>query len=99
MFPLLDKYELGSAREEVRALGSANAVTNKYLKYLAEKAGIEKNVTMHSARHTFASIALDAGWELAAISKALAHASLQVTQIYLRELRQEVVDERHRDLF
>ena len=103
VFPLLDgavqsgQYDAGPVRR-AKALDGANAVTNKYLKRIAAEAGVEKRLSFHIARHSFADIALQAGWEVAAISKALAHGSLRQTEVYLSSLRQDV-DERHRDLF
>ena len=58
---------------------------NCYLKELADICGIRKNLTMHVARHTFAtSITLSNGVPIETVSKMLGHTSLKTTQIYAR---------------
>ena len=47
-----------------------------------KKAGIEKHVTFHTLRHTFASHLAMAGVDLYTISKLLGHASIAMTQRY-----------------
>ncbi|MDP2336068.1 MAG: tyrosine-type recombinase/integrase [Bacteroidota bacterium] len=58
---------------------------NSYLKELADICGIQKNLSMHVARHTFAtSVTLTNGVPLETVSKMLGHSSLKTTQIYAR---------------
>jgi site-specific recombinase XerD len=58
---------------------------NSYLKELADVCGIKKNLSMHLARHTFAtSITLSNGVPIGTVSKMLGHTSLKMTQIYAR---------------
>jgi site-specific recombinase XerD len=58
---------------------------NAYLKELADICGINKNLSMHVARHTFAtSITLSNGVLIETVSKMLGHNSLKTTQIYGR---------------
>ncbi len=58
---------------------------NAYLKELADICGINKNLSMHVARHTFAtSITLSNGVPIETVSKMLGHNSLKTTQIYAR---------------
>jgi len=58
---------------------------NAYLKELADICGINKNLSMHVARHTFAtSITLSNGVPIETVSKMLGHNSLETTQIYAR---------------
>lgn len=47
-------------------------------------AGIEKNITFHSFRHTFATLQLEMGTELLTVSKMLGHKSLKTTLIYTK---------------
>ena len=49
---------------------------NKYLKKIAEKAEIEKPLSMHISRHSFAHIAQEAGAESSAIKNILGHSNL-----------------------
>jgi site-specific recombinase XerD len=63
----------------------SNQKMNSYLKELADICGIEKNLSMHVARHTFAtSVTLTNGVPLETVSKMLGHTSLKTTQIYAR---------------
>lgn len=50
-------------------------------------AGIEKRVTMHTFRHTFAKHLLDRGVEITDISTLLAHTNLQNTMVYLNSMK------------
>ncbi len=53
---------------------------NAYLKEIADIAGINKNLTTHLARKTFAStIMLANGVNIAILSKILGHSSVQIT--------------------
>jgi len=61
----------------------ADPVTNRMLKSIAEGAGINKQISFHSARHTFASIFLDKTDDLASLQKLLGHSSIQQTMIYV----------------
>jgi len=64
---------------------SSNQKMNAYLKELADICGIQKNLTMHVARHTFAtSVTLSNGVPIEPVSKMLGHTSLKTTQIYAR---------------
>lgn len=71
----------------------SNQKYNDYLKILAAGAGIKKNITTHTARHTFATLIINKGASLEAVSKALGHASLKQTQHYARMLGKKVVED------
>ncbi|SHH24258.1 Site-specific recombinase XerD [Fibrobacter sp. UWH9] len=58
----------------------------KKIKQWAKLAGIEKNVSFHVSRHTFATISLDNGADLFTISKLLGHTKITTTQIYTKAL-------------
>ncbi len=77
-----------------RKIGSRNAQVNGHLKTLATEAGIDRpeTVSFHVARHSFADFARTKSGNLYAISKALGHSSLSVTQQYLRSFDREAVD-------
>lgn len=60
--------------------------TNHCIQVWALKAGINKHITFHCARHTFAVMMLDLGADIYTVSKLLGHRELSTTQIYAKVL-------------
>ena len=54
------------------------------LKNWADKAGIKKNVTFHTARHSCAVLLLTLGADIYTVSKILGHRSVRATQVYAK---------------
>ncbi|WP_439185604.1 site-specific integrase, partial [Carboxylicivirga taeanensis] len=70
---------------------ASNQKLNSYLKELATICNINKNLTMHMARHTFATtVTLSNGVPIETVSKVLGHKSLKITQIYARVLENKI---------
>jgi len=67
----------------------ANQKINDYLKQGIKLAGIDKNISFHCARHTFATLLLEASGNIAVVSKLLGHSNLATTQIYAKVLESE----------
>ena len=61
-----------------------NQKMNAYLKEIADLARIDKHLTTHLARHTFASLSLSNHVPIESISKMLGHADIRTTQIYAK---------------
>jgi integrase/recombinase XerD len=68
----------------------SNQKLNSYLTEIADICEIQKNLTCHIARHTFATtVTLTNGVPIETVSKMLGHKNLQTTQIY-----SEVIDKK-----
>ncbi|WP_268225144.1 site-specific integrase [Sinomicrobium oceani] len=69
----------------------ANQTINKYLKRIAKEVGINKHLTFHVARHTFATtITLLNNVPIETVSKLLGHTKLSTTQRYARVLEKKI---------
>jgi integrase len=80
--------ENSSSGEEVQeiqnAISCATAIINKKLKRVAQKAGINKNLSTHVARHSFATALITKGADLLIVRDLLGHSDIRVTQIYAK---------------
>jgi integrase len=70
----------------------SHGVTNKQLLIWARAAGIDKPISFHKSRHSFATLSLSSGIDLYTVSKLLGHKSLAATQIYA-----QVVDKKKKE--
>lgn len=61
-------------------------IVNRQLKKVAKLCGIEKNISFHLARHSFAVRALNFGMPMESVSKILGHTKITTTQIYASAL-------------
>ena len=71
----------------------SNQKMNAYLKEIADVCGITKNLTMHTARHTFATFALTKGVPIETVAKILGHKDLKTTQIYAKIIDSKIADD------
>ncbi len=60
------------------------------IKKAAERAGLEKEVHVHTLRHSFATHLLENGVDIRKIQKLLGHSNLQTTQIYTQVSSEEI---------
>ncbi len=72
----------------------SNQRLNSYLKEIADICGLQKNLTFHMARHTFATtVTLSNGVPIETVSKLLGHTKLATTQLYARVVEKKVSDD------
>jgi len=72
----------------------SNCKLNAYLKEIADICGINKCLTFHIARHTFATtVTLSNGVPIKTVSKMLGHKSIKITQIYAKIIDRKVSDD------
>ncbi len=89
--------ERGNAKGDDKVFGNIlnPSDTNDNLRIWALRAGVDKHISFHCGRHTFAVLMLTLGTDIYTVSKLLGHRELKTTQIYAKivdEKKQEAVD-------
>ncbi|WP_439698912.1 tyrosine-type recombinase/integrase [Mucilaginibacter sp. AW1-7] len=91
IFPLLNiNKDETDDRAIYKAISSANAYINKSLRKLVKMAKINKQISFHSARHTWAVRAMQKGMRIEYVSKLMGHASVKQTEVYATILNTEL---------
>ncbi len=90
---ILEKYQ-NTFQYKVKGLllpVLTNQKMNSYLKELADICGVNKELTMHIARHSFATtVTLTNGVPIESVSKMLGHTNLKATQIYAKVVEKKI---------
>lgn len=64
----------------------------KIIKYYQKKAKIEKDITPHTLRHSFAAHLMENGADIHAIQEMLGHADISSTQVYSHLVKKQLKD-------
>lgn len=88
MFPA--EIDLDNARELDTEISRATSYINKNLRIIATKLELNKKVSFHVSRHTFATRALRKGISIDKVSKIMGHAAIRETQIYAKIVSSEL---------
>lgn len=85
-----DDYRKGNNGKALPVL--TNQKINTALKVISTISGINKQLSFHSARHTFATITLEQGVDIKTVSGLLGHTSIKSTEIYAKLTRKRKAD-------
>jgi site-specific recombinase XerD len=89
---IMEKYE-GTQKDGKLLPAISNQKMNSYLHEIADICNIDKKITFHVARHSFATLCLTMGMPIESISKMLGHTKIKTTQIYARLVDKKLSDD------
>jgi integrase len=98
-FPIFDDTKLPiTGVDERRQYKNAITLMNRRLKDIGRMVGLTHPLTMHCARHSWASVAKHKRIPLSVISESMGHDSEGTTMIYLSSLDTAVIDEANKQV-
>jgi hypothetical protein len=89
---ILEKYK-GKTKDNLVLPVYHNIIYNKILKEMAKECCIDKRVSSHLARHTFATLTLTQGISIESVSKMLGHTNISTTQTYAKITNKKIGNE------
>lgn len=92
IFPIYDEAVHITAQQQSDRLHKVTVQTNRDLREIASMCGINEPLTTYVARHSAATILKYNGQGISVIKELLGHSSEQVTQIYLSQFEDKVLD-------
>ncbi|WP_409525974.1 integron integrase [Nitrincola sp. MINF-07-Sa-05] len=87
LFPA-SRLSTDPSRQRLRRHHFDESNLNKLIKMAARKAGIRKQVSCHTLRHSFATHLLQSGADIRTVQQQLGHADVKTTEIYTHVLKQ-----------
>lgn len=97
IFPILNQTHITEKSKDYR-IKKIITKTNKDLKDIGIKAGINEHLTTYVARHTYATVLKKSGISTSLISEMMGHDSEKTTQIYLDSFENSVLDEANKSI-
>ena len=94
LLPIISKQN-GKERNQYR---NHQTRINRYLKEIARLTDSNNNLTMYCARHSWATIARDMQVPMNVISRAMGHHNERTTEIYIRSVDTDVIDNVNRKI-
>ena len=107
LFPILSRYgslpkfsgmagfkqlSIQEQADVEKKIDSQETLINKALRELAKMAGIEKHISFHVSRHTYARKAIQSGLSVRELQGTLNHSESKTTEIYIGELDLNTID-------
>lgn len=89
----IDKNDIEASDILDKMIESKTTTISKHLKQIAMKLEIKKNISTHVARHSFADQARKNKTDVYAISRALGHSRITVTEDYLDSFDTDAIDD------
>ena len=89
VFPIIRSEDKGESYKQYR---SAINIYNRLLKELSDRIGISDGLSSYTARHSWATEARRHNIPISVISAGMGHSSELITQIYLKSIEDDVVD-------
>ena len=92
---IIEKYESYIDRGDINKIlpQISNQKFNLYIKHIARLANIQKPISHHIARHTFATLALNRGISIVTVQKLLGHTTVRTTEVYAKLLQNTIFKE------
>lgn len=97
LFPVVKKMHNDWNKKEI--LGSANTMINNFLINAGQQGGIETRLHFHLSRHTFAYLSKKKLVHPSVIQDALGHQKASTTQVYLKSLDDDYINEALKGLY
>lgn len=81
IFDIISKKDTSS--EEVRKIDNFNRYVNQHIKKLAKDNGIDENISVYWARHSFSNSIINNGGSIEMLSQLLGHSDIKTTKAYI----------------
>ncbi len=87
LFPAV-RLSIDPETHAIRRHHMDESMVNKIIKQAGKSAGIEKTISSHTLRHSFATHLLQGGTDIRTVQQQLGHADVKTTEIYTHILKQ-----------